>query len=108
FEIAGHTLDERGGALESCARINGRTRQRLQLSLFVPVVLHENEVPEFGVAPAIAFDVALGASAAKSFSLVVVDFRTRTARSGIAHRPEVVLFTQTHDPVRRNSHRLVP
>ena len=67
--------------------------------------LHEHEVPELDVAVAAA--VGRAALVAPLGAAVVEDLRARTARTGLAHLPEVVLV-EPLDPLHRDPDLLVP
>jgi hypothetical protein len=78
-----------GDALEPHAGVDRRARQRPALRLRHLLILHEDEIPDLDEA------VALGIGAARwtarnLLAMVVEDLRARTARTGIAHRPEIV------------------
>jgi hypothetical protein len=56
------------------------------------IELHEDEVPDFDVAAAIAAEFAIGVALVGSGRAhVVVNFAARAARAGIAHGPEIFL-----------------
>src|SRR4029077_19995117 len=56
----------------------------------VAVELHEDQIPDFDVAAAIAGELAVGVSFVRCDSpQVVMYFATRSAGAGIAHGPEV-------------------
>ena len=48
-----HPLQHRRNALQPHARIDGRTRQRMEHAVLVAAVLHENQVPDLNVAIAV-------------------------------------------------------
>src|SRR5207249_3130350 len=66
----------------------------------IAVELHEHEIPNFYIAPAIARKCAVRVTElACSRAKVVMDLRTRPAGSRITHLPKVIFFVQTHDPI---------
>src|SRR5262249_19720267 len=60
IEIRDLSLQYGGHALETRAGINRRTRKRGHHALLVAIELHEDEVPQPHVAPAIAREAAIG------------------------------------------------
>src|SRR5262245_43695107 len=74
------------------------------MSLFIAVELHEYKVPDLYISPAFARQGAGRMSQLARFRpKVVVDFRTRTARTRVAHLPEVVLFVEAQNAGAGNS-----
>ena len=56
------------------------------------IELHEDQIPDFDVAAAVAAECAIGVALIGSRRAhVVMDFAARAARAGIAHGPEVFL-----------------
>src|SRR5262249_55189773 len=54
--------------------------------------LHEDKIPDFNVAAAVAWEFAVGVTLlGRDRSHVVVNFTTRAAGTGVAHGPEIVL-----------------
>src|SRR4030095_1591034 len=100
------------GALEAHARIDGRLRQRGEHAFGGTIELHEHEVPDFD--PAIAVGIRGARRAARDVRAVVVeDLAARTARTGLAHLPEVVgtaarVVADAHDAVLGQADLLVP
>ena len=64
-------------------------RQRRKFSLEVTVILDENEVPDFDHIRVVGVDQGAAGQVVRA---VVVQLRTRPARPGVTHGPEVVLF----------------
>ena len=92
-------------ALEPHAGIDGRARKRRHHAVGCAIELHEDQIPDFD--EALAWIV--GKLACAGFGAeVVIDFRARTARAGIAHLPEVVVFIQAKDARLRNARDLLP
>ena len=56
---------------------------------FVTVELHEHVVPDFDETVAV-FIWTAGRASPNMFAVVVEYFSTRTARTGVAHHPEIV------------------
>ena len=88
-------LDDRGEALEAHAGIDVLRGQRGEGAVGVGVELDEDVVPDLDALGAALVDeppfgVARGGE-------VDVDLRARTARAGLAHHPEIVLFVAVHD-----------
>src|SRR5271157_1260470 len=103
------TLQDSGKAFESGTGIDAGAGKRGQGALLVAVELHKDEVPQLDVAVAIAGKLAVGvAEIARRRALVVVDFRARTAGSGVAHGPEVVLLVEAENAVARDAHPVGP
>ncbi len=106
-------LHHRGEPLEAHARVDRRLRQRGHRAARVTVELHEDQVPDFLPAVAVA-----GGSEARSTRLllgarhvvaeVVVNLRARPARTGVPHGPEVVLLAQAQDAVIAHARHCLP
>ena len=76
-------------ALEPHAGVDRRAREIDALAAFELLVLHEHEVPDLD--EAVAFGIRRARRAARNLVAVVVeDFGARSARTGIAHGPEIV------------------
>ena len=86
----GSALQDGEHPLETGAGVDARLGQRHQLTGSLAVVGLENEVPELDVTRLAA---AHRAAADPPFGAPVeVDLRTRPARAGVAHLPEIVFF----------------
>ena len=89
--------------LETHTRINVVLRQRLQRTVSLAVELHKYVVPNLNHLRVVLIDHF--ATGDQSYLCLVtqveVDLATRTARTGIAHFPEVILFVTTNDMVGR-------
>src|SRR6185503_15252674 len=94
LKIAGLSLQHGSDAFQSHTRVNRRPRQGSQSPSGIPVVLHENQIPDLDVTATIARKLAILLSLlAGRGTLVIVEFGTRSTRSGVAHRPEMVLLS---------------
>src|SRR5690606_25024836 len=71
------------------------------------LVLHEDEVPELQEAVAVLLRAA-GRAAPDVLAAVDEDFRTWTARAGVAHRPEIVRGRDADDAVVGKAGDLLP
>jgi hypothetical protein len=106
--IARYSLDRGRQPLQPHPRVDARLRKGDPRTVFLLVVLHEHEVPDFEEPVAIAPHGTRGASAPRPLPLVVEDLGARPARSRGSHRPEVVLLVEPDDAGGRQAHRLVP
>ena len=90
--VAVHPLQHRGDALQPHAGVDRRARQWLERAIGVAVELHEHQIPDFDVAVAVFFAIGglPGRFTRDLRSVVVENLRARTARTGVAHRPEIV------------------
>ena len=101
--VADHALQDGGDAFESGSGVDGGLGQRVQDAVGAAVELHEDEVPDFDVAAALAGEFALSGGALGEFAVaggdahVVVDLRAGAAGAGVAHLPEVFLHAQFED-----------
>ena len=87
--IVVRALHHRGDALEAHAGVDRGPRQVDALAAGQLLVLHKDEVPDLD--ETVALGVRRARRPAGDFVAVVVeDFRARTARPGVAHRPEIV------------------
>ena len=96
-------------AFEARAGIDRGARKRRERAALIAVVLHEHEVPQLDVASAVAGEAAIRvALLACRRPQVIVNLRARTARSGLAHGPEVVFLVQAEDAVARDANIVRP
>ena len=103
--VAAAALDDGGDPLQTHACVDARRFQRRQPAVGGAVELRKDEIPELGIA--VAFFVCRARRAAGDLrAQVVEEFRIRAARSGVAHRPEVVRVG--HHAVRRQPHGAGP
>ena len=107
LEDALDALQDRGHALEPHARIDRGPRQGNLLARLRLVELHEDQVPELEEAVAILLRTA-GRAAPDMLAAVDEDFRTRAARPGIAHGPEIVAGGDADDALVREAGDLLP
>ena len=93
-------LQHGGEALETQAGVDRRPRQWRQLTAGILVVLHEHQVPDLDVASAgvARKRLVLAARLGGFRPQIVMDFRARPARPGVAHLPEIVGFIQAENP----------
>ena len=107
LEDALDALQDAGHALQPQAGVDRGARQRLALLLRHLLELHEDEVPEFEEAIAVLLRAARR-PAPDVLAAVDEDLRARTARAGIAHRPEIVRGRDADDAVVRKAGDLLP
>ena len=84
-----HMLQHRREALQTHTGIDGRLGQRMHHAALVAVELHEHVVPYLDVAVAV-FSRAAWRTASNMFAVVVKDLGAGSARTGVAHHPEIV------------------
>ncbi len=74
------------------------------------VKLHEYQIPDLDEAAArIRGELLVLAALLRSFEAqVVMDLRTRTARTGLAHLPEIVFLVQPENALLRNARHFLP
>ena len=74
------------------------------MSILISIELHEDEIPDLHISAAVAWEYAVQvAELARVRTDVIVDFRTRSAWTGFAHLPEVVLLIQTDNAFSRHT-----
>ncbi len=101
--VGQRALLDRRDALEPHAGVDRRLRQRQQGAAWLPVELHEDVVPDLDEAVAVARRAQAGRRAARQIvAAEVVDLRAPAARTGVAHRPEVVGRAELDDAVGRH------
>ena len=89
----GLILDSRRRPLQPHSGIDIGLGQRSALALFILVILGEDQVPDFGKAPAGAVGTTVRLTAADILTEVIVDFAAGPAGTGVSGRPpEVVLL----------------
>jgi hypothetical protein len=84
-----NALQYRRDTLQPHAGVDRRLGQRMHDAGLVAVELHEDVVPDLDVAVAVLVLAARGA-APDVLAMVVEDFGAGTARTGVAHHPEIV------------------
>ena len=114
--VGSDPLEHRGDSLQPGARVHRRSGERDHFAARLPVVLHEDQVPDLEEATRFgAFDEgierelpALGVSplargagrerpVARDVREVHVDLRARPAGTGVGHLPEIVAVAQRVD-----------
>ena len=96
-------MQDGGDAFESGSGVDGGLGQRVEHAVGAAVELHEDEVPDFDVAAALAGELALSGGAlgqllvAGGDAHVVVNLRAGAAGAGVAHLPEVFLHAEFED-----------
>jgi hypothetical protein len=93
-------LQHGGDALEAHAGVDRGARQRHAGAGRPLLVLHEDEVPDLDEPIAVLVGAARR-PAGNLRAVVVEDLRTRAARSGVAHAPEIVGGGDADDPLLR-------
>ena len=94
--IVGDALEHRGDALEAHSGVDALLRQLGDDLARGLLVLHEDEVPDLDEAVAVLVRAA-GRAAGDVIAMVVEDFRAGSARTVVAHRPEIVLGRDADD-----------
>ncbi len=86
-----------GGAFEAHAGVHRRLRQGIEVAGSVAIELHEDEVPDFDVAAAVAGKRAVSRCAIWRSRVVngcdahiVENFAAGAAGAGVAHGPEII------------------
>src|SRR6516165_12326880 len=70
------------------------------------VELHEHQVPDLDIPPALAAEPAVGVSGVTRLgSHVVMNFAARSAGTGVAHLPEVIFHSPGEDALPAHAHR---
>ena len=100
--IIADALRHGGDPLKPHASVNARLGQRRQGAGRFAVVLHEDEIPDFQVAVAIAVKPAAGGAMLHGhgrLSLVIMDFGAGAAGARLAHLPEIIRLILADDPI---------
>ncbi len=93
--------------LEPHAGVDRRPREIDALAALELLVLHEHEIPDLD--EAVAFGIRRAGRTARNLVAVVVEnFRARSARTGIAHGPEIVRAGNAQDLAIRQPRDLLP
>ena len=100
-------LQHRGDALQPHAGVDRGMRQRIAHAARDLLELHEHEIPYLDEAVAVLVRRA-GRPAGNLVAVIEEDFRTWTARAGIAHLPEIVRGRDADDPGFRQAGDLLP
>ena len=107
LEDAVDALQNAGHALQSHPGVDRGARQRLALLLRHLLELHEDQVPELEETIAVLVGAARW-SAPDMLATVDEYLRARTARAGIAHRPEIIRGRNADDAVVRETCDFLP
>ena len=102
-----HILHHRSQTLQAHARIDVLLDQVGIMAVAVIVELGEHVVPHFDVTVAVTAHRTAGLSAAVLLAAVIVYLGAGAAGTGTV-LPEIILFSETEDPLRRNADFLVP
>ena len=105
--VAVDMLKNRSNALKARTGINRWLWQWRHTSISFPFELHENQIPDFDVAITVLIRTARRTSC-HIRPVIIEDFRAGAAGPGIAHRPEIVFFTQTREALRIDFHLIQP
>ena len=90
--VGDFALEDGGDALEAHAGIHARLRERAEFSFGIAVKLHEHQIPNLNVAPAVTAKITVFVTFVRcDWPHVVMDFAAWTARTGVAHGPKIVL-----------------
>ena len=110
FVVGDLALQHRSQAFQAQAGIDRRAGQGRHQAVGGPLELHEHQVPDFYETPAaIVREPFVLASRLGGFGAqLVVDLRARSARSGIAHLPEIILLVQAKNAVFGNARHPLP
>ncbi len=100
-------LQHRRDALQAHAGVDRRLGQAHALAGADLLELHEDEVPDLDEPVAVLLGTARR-PAPDVIAMIVEDLRARTARAGIAHRPEIVRRGDADDAVVRKAGDLLP
>src|SRR5690606_25697691 len=107
-------LQHCGDALQPHPGIHAGLGQGVHGAAAVPVVLHEDIVPDFDIAVAVLLGTA-GGAAPDLGAVVVEDLGTGTTGAGVTHHPEVVggvagalVVADADQPCGGDTHLVVP
>ena len=110
--VAGLALENSADTFETHTGINVLGLERNEGAVAHAFVLHEHVIPNFNVAVVFAIhalDRVLERFGLRSeVATVIMDFGARTARTGVAHFPEVGVCIKTHDAVIRKTGHVLP
>ena len=84
-----HALHDCRNAFQAHTCIHRRLGQRIHHAVFITIKLHKHAVPNFNKTVAVFFRTSWHA-APNLFAVVIKHFRTRTARTCIAHLPKII------------------
>ena len=100
-------LQHGGDPLKPHAGVDRRFRQRHLAAVGEALELHEDEIPDLDEAVAVGVRRA-GRSARNVIAMVEENLRTRSARAGVAHRPEIVVGVDADDALFGQAGDLAP
>ena len=95
-------LQHGGNPLQPHAGVDRRARQVGARAVGALLELHEDQIPDLGIAVAVGIGAARRA-AGNALAVVPENLGARTARAGIAHRPEIVRGRDADDAAVRQS-----
>jgi hypothetical protein len=105
--LGGHLLQDAGDALQAHAGVDVGRWEGFEVAVLLAVELREDQVPELQQAAALSgFRKVLDRP--RLGGQVGVDLGTGTAGTGGAHGPEVILFAEAHDALRREVGDVLP
>ena len=106
--VRAFALHSHAQTFESHTRVDNLSRQGFEASVRLAVILHEHEVPDFdNLRMVMVHQLTARHFGALFFRTQVdMDFRARTARTRVAHLPEVVMLVSVDDVV--GGHELFP
>ena len=96
--IVVHSLQDGGDALEAHAGVDRGAGQVDPLAARQRLELHEHQIPDLDEAVALRVRRA-GRTAGNMGPMIVENLRARPARTGVAHRPEIVARRDADDPL---------
>src|SRR5438270_11660078 len=100
-------LQDSGDALETRPGIDRGLRQRIARAALELLELHEHEIPDLDETVAVLFG-RTGRTTPDPVAMIVEDFRTGSARAGVAHLPEVIGPGDADDAGLRQTCNLLP
>src|SRR5271154_4966181 len=93
IKVADFVLQDSGETLQAGTCIHGRFRQGIERAACIAIELHEHEIPDFDVTPAVAREFALVLGDVAFFrgerAHVVENLAAWATGAGVAHGPEV-------------------
>ena len=108
FKIGLLVLKDRSKALKAQTSVNAGFGQWRHVAFRVPVVLHEDQVPNFQESVAVAIHTAIRLTAAVGITAIQVNLAAGAARSCVAHGPKILFFTQPDHSFVGNTNLFVP
>ena len=108
IKIGTLALTDGGDALQTHARVDAGLGQGGQGPVRRAVELHEDQIPDFQIAVAVALADTAVRTAGHVRALINVDFGAGAAGTGITHGPEIVLLSEAEDAFGRHPGHLLP